>query len=131
MITDPFAPLAPTPAITTAAEARAAGRAAQDNREVPLHDITGHMYAIGVPRSLHYAYLGGIDDSLEDDGVDTTADPDADGYGWERKALAGLCGQSPPGTQPRGFFFAHRQARGESINIRSEDHTAELQSLIH
>src|SRR3546814_5041962 len=76
--------------ITTAAEARAAGRAAQDNREVPLHDITGHMYAIGVPRSLHYAYLGGIDDSLEDDGVDTTADPDADGYGWERKALAGL-----------------------------------------
>src|SRR3546814_7869529 len=65
MITDPFAPLAPTPAITTAAEARAAGRAAQDNREVPLHDITGHMYAIGVPRSLHYAYLGGIDDSLE------------------------------------------------------------------
>ena len=48
------------------------------------------MYAIGVPRSLHYAYLGGIEDSLEDDGVDTTEDPDADGYGWERKALAGL-----------------------------------------
>src|SRR3546814_10109595 len=66
MITDPFAPLAPTPAITTAAEARAAGRAAQDNREVPLHDITGHMYAIGVPRSLHYAYLGGIDDRSEE-----------------------------------------------------------------
>src|SRR3546814_12162482 len=109
MITDPFAPLAPTPAITTAAEARAAGRAAQDNREVPLHDITGHMYAIGVPRSLHYAYLGGIDDSLEDDGVDTTADPDADGKGWERKALAGLGVQSPPGTNPPGFRSGERR----------------------
>lgn len=86
----PIEQLASNPPITTAAEAKAAGRAAQDNRQVPLHDITGHMNAIGVPRSLHYAYLGGIEDSLEDDGVDTTADPDSDGYGWERKALAGL-----------------------------------------
>src|SRR3546814_14134665 len=103
MITDPFAPLAPTPAITTAAEARAAGRAAQDNREVPLHDLTGHMYAIGMPRSLHYAYLGGIDDSLEDDGVDTTADHDADGYGWKRKDLGGRWRPNPPATQPPGI----------------------------
>src|SRR3546814_12204158 len=110
MITDPFAPLAPTPAITTAAEARAAGRAAQDNREVPLHDITGHMYAIGVPRSLHYAYLGGIDDSLEDDGVDTTADPDANGYGWESKIGRTSCrervGQS---VQSQGVSVSFKQ----------------------
>src|SRR3546814_19085192 len=107
MITDPFAPLAPTPAITTVAEARAAGRAAQDNREVPLHDITGHMYAICVPRPLHYAYLGGIDDRLEEDGVDTQQDPDADGYGWETKALPGPRGQSPPAPTPHRRFLSH------------------------
>src|SRR3546814_3517575 len=94
MITDPFAPLAPTPAITTAAEARAAGRAAQDNREVPLHDITGHMYAIGVPRSLHYAYLGGIDDSLEDAGVDRSEEHTSELQSLLRNSSAVLCLQT-------------------------------------
>jgi hypothetical protein len=86
----PAEKLAPNLTITTPEEARLAGRTAQDDRQVPLHDITGHMYAIGLPRSLHRHFLSGIEDSLEDDGVDTTADPDADGYGWERKALAGI-----------------------------------------
>src|SRR3546814_4707507 len=72
MITDPFAPLAPTPAITTAAEARAAGRAAQDNREVPLHDITGHMYPTAFPPPSLYPILVGITNILENNGVNTT-----------------------------------------------------------
>lgn len=90
MTTETSTQRTPNLMFATAAEARAAGRTAQDNRQVPLHDITGHMYAIGLPRTLHSAYLGGIEDSLEEDGVDTTSDPDADGYGWERKALASI-----------------------------------------
>lgn len=68
--------------------ARQAGRNAVEAGQVPLYDITGHMNAIGLPQSLHGAYLAGIEDALEDQGGDT--DPDSDGYGWERQALAGI-----------------------------------------
>lgn len=65
-----------------------AGREAQEAGRVPLHDITGHMVAVGIPVGLHGRYLAGIEDALEDQGYDT--DPDSDGYAWERRALAAI-----------------------------------------
>ncbi|MFZ3481983.1 hypothetical protein [Sphingomonas sp. 3-13AW] len=65
-------------------EAIAAGRAAA-REAVPLHDLTGHMSSIGIPLNLRGAWLCGFEAGLEDEGFDT--DPDADGHGWERRAL--------------------------------------------
>lgn len=71
----------------TREEAVAAGRAASET-SVPLHDLTNHMNAVGVPQHLHGAWLCGLEAGLEDQGFDT--DPDSDGHGWERKALSRL-----------------------------------------
>jgi hypothetical protein len=71
---------------TTREEASAAGRAAYEQGGVPLHDLAGHMNAIGVPRELQGSWLAGLEDAMEDAGLDT--DPDSDGHGWERRALS-------------------------------------------
>lgn len=69
----------------TREEAVAAGRAASQG-SVPLHDLNGHMAAIGIPAELRGAWLSGLETGLEEQGFDT--DPDSDGHGWERHALA-------------------------------------------
>ena len=71
---------------TTRDEAREAGRLAWNTGGVPLHDITGHMVAIGIPQDLRGSWMAGLESAMEDDGIDT--DPDSDGHGWERAALA-------------------------------------------
>jgi len=71
----------------TREEAVAAGRAAS-LEGVPLHDLTGHMNAIGIPPELQGSWLCGLEAGLEDQGLDT--DPDSDGHGWERAAFAGI-----------------------------------------
>lgn len=63
-----------------------AGRQAAEEG-VPLHDLTGHMDRIGIEQHLRGSWLSGVESFYEDQGVDT--DPDSDGYGWERRALAG------------------------------------------
>ena len=78
----------PNAAPTTREEARAAGYAAAETGGVPLHDIGGHMKSIGVPIELQGAWMAGLEDALEEAGFDT--DPDSDGHGWERRALAAI-----------------------------------------
>lgn len=73
---------------TTTAEAVAAGRAAFEAGGVPLHDISGHMANIGIPAALRGSWLCGLEAAAEDAGFDT--DPDSDGHGWERRALANI-----------------------------------------
>jgi hypothetical protein len=72
---------------TTPEEAYAAGHAAWA-AGVPLHDITGHLDLIGVPTALRGRWISGLEDAMEEDGVDT--DPDSDGHAWERRALSGV-----------------------------------------
>ncbi len=67
-------------------EAREAGATAWRAGGVPLHDIGGHMAEIGIPLELRGSWMAGLEDAMEDDGIDT--DPDSDGHGWERAALA-------------------------------------------
>lgn len=73
----------------TADEARAAGRAAANEGGVALHDLTGHMNAIGVPAALQGFWLTGLEQGLEDLGFNVEGD-EGDGHDWERKALAGI-----------------------------------------
>lgn len=69
----------------TREEAVAAGHAASQGT-VPLHDLAGHMAAIGIPLYLQGAWLSGLEAGLEDQGFD--CDPDSDAHGWERRALS-------------------------------------------
>ena len=71
----------------TREEAVAAGRAASEEG-VPLHDLAGQMASIGIPAELQGAWLSGLEAGLEEQGFDT--DPDSDGHGWERRALASI-----------------------------------------
>lgn len=69
----------------TREEAYASGQA--NAHTAPLHDLTGHMARLAIPGHLHGIWMSGLEDTLNDDGFNTE-DPDTDGHGWERKALA-------------------------------------------
>ena len=73
---------------TTAAEAYEAGRLVASEGRARLHDLTGQMQELEIPLAFRGNWLSGVEDSFEDDGM-SVQDPDEDGYGWERRALAG------------------------------------------
>lgn len=72
--------------LSTREDAFKAGRIAWQEGKAPLHDLTGHMNAIGVPAHFQTAWLNGLESAIDEEGLDT--DPDSDGFGWERKALS-------------------------------------------
>lgn len=74
---------------TTPAEAHAAGLEAGREGGVPLHDLTSHMATIGIPVGLRGQWLAGLEDALEEMGLNVEG-VEGDGHDWERKALAGI-----------------------------------------
>jgi hypothetical protein len=68
---------------TTREEAHAQGLALGRLGRARMYDLTGQMDEIRIPADLRGSWLSGVEDALEGD-----TDPDADGRGWERKALA-------------------------------------------
>ena len=74
--------------MTDRAWVQAAGREHAEGTGVAMHDLAGSAARLGVPATLFGAWIAGVEDALEEQGVDT--DPDSDGHGWERRALAGI-----------------------------------------
>ena len=74
--------------ITNRDEAYEAGRRAAEEGGVELHDLSGYMNKIGVPREFQGQWLSGLEDFYSDQGFNT--ETEGDGYDWERAALARL-----------------------------------------